>query len=105
MSDDLPTVSPGKSDTEDDGADDARAQIEAADPLAETTDRSRVPFSSRLRADVYEKLKAASFWTGRSVTDVAETAVRLYLRQLEEERGDPFDVLEPHEINEDDTGR
>jgi uncharacterized protein (DUF1778 family) len=70
------------------------------DYLQEHTDRSRVKFNTRLRADLYEKLRAAAFWTDRSITDLVEAAVRKQIRVLEKEQGEPFEVLEPHRVDD-----
>lgn len=68
--------------------------------LQEHTDRSRVKFNTRLRADLYEKLRAAAFWTDESITDHVEAAVRRYIRELEEEQEEPFEVLKPHRVDD-----
>lgn len=69
--------------------------------LAEHTERSRVKFNTQLRADLYEKLRAAAFWLDEtSITDLVERAVREHLYRLEDERGDPFEVLEPHRVED-----
>lgn len=68
--------------------------------LKEHTERDRVKFNTRLRADLYEKLRAAAFWTDYSITHLVETAVREQIRSMEEERGEPFEVLEPHRVDD-----
>lgn len=69
--------------------------------LQEHTERSRVKFNTRLRADLYEKLRAAAFWLDdESITDLVEQAVRSYIKQLEDEREEPFKVLEPHRVED-----
>lgn len=68
--------------------------------LRKHTERDRVKFNTRLRADLYEKLRAVAFWTDDNITDHVETAVRNYIRELEEERGEPFEVLEPHRVDD-----
>lgn len=68
--------------------------------LKEHTQRSRVKFNTRLRADLYEKLRAAAFWTDESITDLVEAAVRTHIQNLEDERGEPFEVLDPHRIDD-----
>jgi hypothetical protein len=70
------------------------------DYLQEHTDRSRVKFNTRLRADLYEKLRAAAFWTDRSITDLVEAAVRKQIRALEKKQGEPFEVLGPHRVDD-----
>jgi len=68
--------------------------------LQEHTERSRVKFNTRLRADLYEKLRAAAFWTDGSITDHVETAVRRHVHELEEDRAEPFEILEPHRVDD-----
>jgi len=68
--------------------------------LQKHTERDRVKFNTRLRADLYEKLRAVAFWTDHNITDHVEAAVRGYIRELEEERGEPFEVLEPHRVDD-----
>jgi hypothetical protein len=70
------------------------------DYLNEQTERSRVKFNTRLRADLYEKLRAAAFWTGESITDLVEDAMRHHIARLEDEHGEPFDVLPPHRVDD-----
>jgi uncharacterized protein (DUF1778 family) len=68
--------------------------------LKEHTQRSRVKFNTRLRADLYEKLRAAAFWTDESITDLVEAAVRTHIQDLEDERDEPFEVLDPHRVDD-----
>lgn len=68
--------------------------------LQEHTDRSRVKFNTRLRADLYEKLRAAAFWTDANITDHVEAAIRSHIRELEEEREESFEVLIPHRVDD-----
>jgi hypothetical protein len=68
--------------------------------LQKHTERDRVKFNTRLRADLYEKLRAVAFWTKDNITDHVEAAVRNYIRNLEEERDEPFEVLEPHRVDD-----
>lgn len=69
--------------------------------LQSHTERSRVKFNTRLRADLYEKLRAASFWLDdKTITDLVEDAVRRYIEDLEEEREEPFKILDPHRIDD-----
>jgi hypothetical protein len=71
------------------------------DYLKGHTERDRVKFNTRLRADLYEKLRAAAFWMeDMNITDLVEGAVRRYIRDLEEERGEPFEVLDPHRVDD-----
>ena len=91
MSDDKPQIRFGSGD--DAGFDDSHIQ--------EHTKRSRVKFNTRLRADLYEKLRAASFWLDdSSITDLVEQAVMRHLKHLEDERGEAFEVLEPHRVDD-----
>lgn len=69
--------------------------------LSEHTNRSRVKFNTRIRADLYEKLRSAAFWLDEAtITSLVEDAVRGHIRRLEEERGEPFEILEPHEVDD-----
>lgn len=68
--------------------------------LQEHTERERVKFNTRLRADLYEKLRAVAFWTDYTITELVEAAVRSQIRRLEDERGEPFEILEPHRIDD-----
>lgn len=68
--------------------------------LQEHTDRDRVKFNTRLRADLYEKLRAAAFWTDHTITELVEAAVRTQIRTLENERDEQFEVLEPHRVDD-----
>ena len=68
--------------------------------LKEHTERDRVKFNTRLRADLYEKLRAAAFWTDDSITELVEGAVRKHIRDLEDERDEPFKVLDPHRVDD-----
>jgi len=91
MSNDKPQVNFGGAD--DAGFDDSHIQ--------QHTERSRVKFNTRLRADLYEKLRAASFWLDdESITDLVEEAVARYLQHLEGQRGEPFEVLDPHKVDD-----
>jgi hypothetical protein len=68
--------------------------------LQEHTERDRVKFNTQLRADLYEKLRAAAFWTEKSITDLVEAAVRAHIQNLEDERDEPFEVLNPHRVDD-----
>lgn len=80
------------------GADDADFEESY---LQEHTERERVKFNTQLRADLYEKLRAAAFWLEEeSITDLVEAAVRNHIKELEDEQGEPFEVLSPHEVDD-----
>jgi hypothetical protein len=69
--------------------------------LQEHTERSRVKFNTRLRADLYEKLRATAFWLDDStITDLVEEAVRKHIQQLEQDRGESFEILPPHRVDD-----
>lgn len=69
--------------------------------LQEHTERDRVKFNTRLRADLYEKLRAAAFWIDdTSITELVEDAVRSHVQQLEEQRGEPLEILPPHRVDD-----
>lgn len=63
--------------------------------------RSRVPFSTRLDAGLYEKLRALSFWEDLQIADFLEPLLRQGIEQMEEQRGEAYEVLPPHQVNED----
>jgi hypothetical protein len=45
-----------------------------------------------------ERINAAAFWTDRSKAEIVDEALRLWLDQEEEDRGEEFEVLPPHEV-------
>ena len=89
---DKPQIDFGTGDADDPGFEE--------EYLQEHTERNRVKFNTRLRADLYEKLRAAAFWTDDSITDLVEAAVRQHICNLEESREEPFEVLEPHRVDD-----
>lgn len=89
---DKPQIDFGTDDGDDAGFED--------EYLKEHTERDRVKFNTRLRADLYEKLRAAAFWSDQSITELVEEAVRNHIRGLEDKRDEPFEVLEPHRIDD-----
>jgi hypothetical protein len=66
--------------------------------VQQETQREKVPFSTLLRPSLYERLKAAAFWEDESIAELTATAIRKHLKDLEEERDEPFEVLPPHEV-------
>lgn len=71
------------------------------DYLSEHTDRNRVKFNTRIRADLYEKLRAAAFWLDEAtITGLVEDAVRDHISSLEEEQGSQFEILDPHRVDD-----
>lgn len=71
------------------------------DYLDEHTDRSRVKFNTRLRADLYEKLRAAAFWLDEAtITSLVENAVKDHISSLEQKRGSQFEILDPHRVDD-----
>jgi len=56
-------------------------------------------FNTLIRPGLEERLNAAAFWTDRSKAEIVDEALRLWLDQAEEERGEEFEVLPPHEVN------
>lgn len=55
-------------------------------------------FNTLIRPGLEERLNAAAFWTDRSKAEIVDEALRLWLDQAEEERGESFEVLPPHEV-------
>jgi hypothetical protein len=56
-------------------------------------------FNTLIRPGLEERLNAAAFWTDRSKADILDEALRLWLDQAEEERGEAFEILPPHEVD------
>jgi hypothetical protein len=75
-----------------------RSQIE--DETGKYADRKRVPFSTTLNAGLYEKLKAIHFYEDIKISDIVNEALRLAVDQIEDRRGEPFDVPGPLQIEE-----
>lgn len=55
-------------------------------------------FNTLIRPGLEERLNAAAFWTDRSKAQIVDEALRLWLDQAEEARGEEFEVLDPHEV-------
>lgn len=56
-------------------------------------------FNTLIRPGLEERLNAAAFWTDRSKADILDEALRFWLDQTEEERGEAFEILPPHEVD------
>ncbi len=56
-------------------------------------------FNTLIRPGLEERLNAAAFWTDRSKADILDEALRFWLDQVEEERGEAFEILPPHEVD------
>ncbi len=56
-------------------------------------------FNTLIRPGLEEHLNAAAFWTDRSKADILDEALRFWLDQAEEERGEAFEILPPHEVD------
>ncbi|MCS3638917.1 hypothetical protein GGQ07_002936 [Salinibacter ruber] len=56
-------------------------------------------FNTLIRPGLEERLNAAAFWTDRSKADILDEALRFWLDQAEEERGEAFEILPPHEVD------
>ncbi|MFB6231204.1 MAG: hypothetical protein ABEL04_08615 [Salinibacter sp.] len=67
---------------------------------SEYADRKRVPFSTTLNAGLYEKLKAIHFYDDIMISDIVNRAIHLAVEQLEERRGEAYDVPGPLQIDE-----
>lgn len=74
------------------------AQIE--EETSQHGDRKRVPFSTTLNAGIYEKLKAIHFYEDIQISDVVNEALRVAVEQLEERRGEPYDIPGPLRIDD-----
>lgn len=56
-------------------------------------------FNTLIRPGLEERLNAAAFWTDRSKADILDEALRFWLDQAEEEHGEAFEILPPHEVD------
>lgn len=63
-------------------------------------ERSRVPFSTTLNAGLYEKLKAIHFYEDIRISDIINEAVERAVDELEDRRGESYDVPEPLKIDD-----
>ena len=63
------------------------------------TEGTKKQFNTLIRPGLEERLNAAAFWTDRSKAEIVDEALRLWLDQTEEKRGEEFEVLSPHEVN------
>lgn len=61
------------------------------------TEGAKKQFNTLIRPGLEERLNAAAFWTDRSKAEIVDEALRLWLDQ-EEDRGEEFEVLPPHEV-------
>lgn len=61
------------------------------------------PFSTVLRPGLEEKINAAAFWTGKSKAQIVDEALRMWIAQAEDERGESFEVLPPHHVERKDS--
>jgi len=62
------------------------------------TEGAKKQFNTLIRPGLEEQLNAAAFWTDRSKAEIVDEALRLWLDQEEEDRGEEFEVLPPHEV-------
>lgn len=85
----------------DSEADDSYDDAQIEKQTSAYSDRKRVPFSTTLNAGLYEKLKAIHFYEDVRISDVVNEAIRNAIEELEERRGEPFDVPQPLQINEE----
>ena len=67
------------------------------DLVEEKTQETKVPFATLLPPSLYEKLRAAAFWEGRSIADVTADALATWLAVQEKKRG-AYEVLPPHRV-------
>lgn len=72
-----------------------------SEQIERASERSRVPFSTTLDAGLYEKLKAAHFFDKLRIADIVNEAVRTKVRELEEQRGEPYTIPEPLRIDDE----
>lgn len=62
-------------------------------------DEEKVPFSTRLTPSIYEKLRAIAFHEDTTISGLTEAALRDMIEAMEEDRGEPYQVYEPHKID------
>lgn len=62
-------------------------------------DEEKVPFSTRLRPSIWEKLRAIAFHEDTTISALTEAALRDMIEAMEEGRGEPYRVYEPHKID------
>ena len=74
-----------------------RAPAYTQEVAQQKTQETKVPFAPLLPPSVYEKLRAAAFWEGRSIADVTAEALSAWIAAQEGRRG-AYEVLPPHRV-------
>lgn len=80
------------------GDDDAGFSEEKDEEQRRRTEGTKKQFNTLIRPGLEERLNAAAFWTDRSKAEIVDEALRLWLKRAEDERGEKFDILLPHEV-------
>ena len=70
------------------------------DYLEGQTDREKQSFGTRLRADLIEKLRAAAYHDGLTITELVNRAVAEHLKEREDRRGKPYEVQPTQKVEE-----
>jgi FMN-dependent NADH-azoreductase len=64
----------------------------SGDYLDSQTEREKRGFSTRLRAELIEKLRAAAFHDSLTIQKLVNRAVARIIQEREEQRGEPYEV-------------
>lgn len=91
-------MSKGKPDIDFDDSD-AGFSEEEDEERRRRSEGTKKQFNTLIRPGLEERLNAAAFWTDRSKADILDEALRFWLDQAEEERGEAFEILPPHEVD------
>lgn len=75
------------------------AQFDLGDLKEKEQERERVPFSTRIDPRVYEKIKSIALHEDTTITALTEKALGRMINDLEEKRGEEYDVFDAHKIN------
>lgn len=70
------------------------------DYLEGQTERKKRGFTTRLRADLIEKLRAAAYHEDTTIQELVNAAVGQYIQQREEERSEPYEVQPTQVVDE-----
>jgi hypothetical protein len=88
----------GKPDIEFDDRDAGFSENADEETRRRRTEGTKKQFNTLIRPGLEERINAAAFWTDRSKAEIVDEALRLWLDQEEEDRGEEFEVLQPHKV-------
>lgn len=91
-------MSKDKPDIEFDDSDAGFSEDADEETRRRRAEGAKKQFNTLIRPGLEERLNAAAFWTDRSKAEIVDEALRLWLDRAEEERGEEFEVLSPHEV-------